>query len=732
MLRALVICAIALGLSMLWPRAADAQQTAAAPVGAESGNSEMLAEVIVTSTKRAENLQKTDASITVLSENELQERNIFDPGQLNGLVPGVSIQPSFILLTYIRGLGNYSSQPGVDQSVAYNVDGIYITKPYGMPTILFDLGQVEMLRGPQGTLQGRNAVAGSIDLISARPSNDFESRVSLGLGNYHAVNTEGMVNIPLAEGYDLRISGATAEHEGYFGNGFGDQNVAGGRIRFLASPTPDFQALITGEYTQKNNKGETYSPCPPGSTAAQGCAGIAWNPWAGTPGQPSNNLLYSNNSAIYANISYNFNFATLTWIPNYRQWFYENNQSLSTAFGYAPAVKDKMHSEEVRLASNPGSRIAWVAGVSYALEWEPGEENYFTSEDVPNLTLNQPGFPPVENVYYKNDVYKYTYQSNAVFAHASVPLLVDKFRFVGGARYTVDKKFDAGNTGVLVPAPVTGAPVVSAVDTGGSLKTARWTYKAGLEFDVGSEKMLYANVSSGYKAGGVNGVPPGSNILPTFAPETITAYQAGFKSRWLDDRLQVNTEAFYYNYGGFQTSFFAVTSGGVLVGATTNSQKARLYGGEIEAAFLATPVDTVSLALTGLSAVYTEFVIPQNGSNLNGFQMQNAPPATVTANYSHTFKFANGASLVPHVEVHYEGGQWVDYRHSPGSYTAAHTRDSADMTYNLPNGHYLITAYVENFTNNDTLLVANAGLGPYDLGEPYPPRTFGLRFTAHM
>src|SRR5580693_9024825 len=125
MLRALVVCAIALGLSMLWPRTADAQQTAAAPVVAESGNSEMLAEVIVTSTKRAENLQKTDASITVLSENELQERNIFDPGQLNGLVPGVSIQPSFILLTYIRGLGNYSSQPGVDQSVAYNVDGIY-------------------------------------------------------------------------------------------------------------------------------------------------------------------------------------------------------------------------------------------------------------------------------------------------------------------------------------------------------------------------------------------------------------------------------------------------------------------------------------------------------------------------------------------------------------------------------------------------------------------------------
>jgi iron complex outermembrane receptor protein len=267
---------------------------------------------------------------------------------------------------------------------------------------------------------------------------------------------------------------------------------------------------------------------------------------------------------------------------------------------------------------------------------------------------------------------------------------------------------------------------------GGRLGTNELTYKAGLEYDLTPDKMIYANYSTGYKAGGVNGVPPNSTIPATFQPETIRAIQGGLKSRFLDNRAQLNMELFLYNYYGYQTSFFAATSDGVLIGATTNSQKARLYGGELEGTFLLTPQDQLSVAVTGLSAIYTKFVIPANGSNLSGTPLQNAPKWTFNGDYSHTFKLEGGASLVPHATAHWEAAQWVDYRHSPGSLTPQHWRVAADLTFNSRDGKYHASAYVDNLFNDDTLLVANAGLGPYQLAQPYPPRTYGVRLTANF
>jgi iron complex outermembrane receptor protein len=734
--RATTLTAVSLAVSSLC--AATGVRAADATTGqsASSEDSTVLEEVIVTGTKREENLQEVDVSVSVLTVESLEARNITDAGQLNGLAPSVSIQPSFILLTYIRGLGNYSSQPGVDQSVAYNSDGIYISKPYGIPNVLFDLERVEMLRGPQGTLQGRNAAAGSIDLITAKPTETFSGRASVGFGNYHAVNTEAMVNIPLSDGYAIRFAGATSEHEGFFKNGYGDQNVSGARARLLMRPNDKLEAVLTGEYSQRNEKGWTYSPCPPGSTTAQGCAGVKWNPWAGSPGQGTSdttnmnepNMLVATNYAVYANVTYDLDFATLTWVPNYRDWDYKNHQSLSGAFGYAPAVKDKTHSQELRLASNSGSPVTWVGGLYYARE-EAQEQNYFTTNAGPFVTIDRPGFPSIGHVYYKNDVNKYVYESKSVFGQAAFPL-VENLRLIAGFRYTKDLKTHAGNAGIVVAAPITGLPQMVSADVGGRLSTNKFTYKAGFEYDLTPQHMLYANISTAYKAGGVNGVPPGSGIPATFKPEDMTAIQGGVKSRFWGDRAQINFEGFHYDYTGYQTSFFAVTSQGVLIGGSTNSQKAEFYGGELEGSFLITPKDQVDFGITYLSAIYKEFVIPANGANLNGYRLQNAPKSTLTGNYSHTFDLAGGSSLVAHAEAHWEAGQWVDYRHSDGSYTKAHWRNNVDLTYKSADERYKVSAYVQNIFNDDALVVANAGLGPYMLGQPYPPRTFGIRATA--
>lgn len=717
-------------------RFAGAQESDA--VRETAAQSEGLAEVVVTSTKRAQNVQDTAVSVSVLSSDDLERRAIREPAELNGLVPGVSIQPSFILLTYIRGLGNYSSQPGVDQSAAYNVDGIYISKPYGMPTVLFDLERVEMLRGPQGTLEGRNAVAGSINFITAKPTEEFAAKASVSAGNYSALTKEAMVNLPLSEGYALRLSGATAERDGYFDNGFGDQNVKGGRIRLLARPVPQLEAVITGEYTERDELGMTYSPCPPGSTAAQGCEGISWNPWAGTPGQGSDdvlnmnepNYLISENKALYAEVNYDFDFGTLTWVPSYRDWDYANHQSLSGAFGYAPSVKDEMHSQELRLASTASSAVKWVTGLYYARETAE-EQNYFTTNTGPYVAIDRRGFRPIGHVYFKNDVNDYSYESQSAFGEVSVPL-ADDFRIVAGLRYTQDKKVTAGNTGIVIADPVTGAPTLISTDVGGRLEYSKLSYKAGVEYDVAPEIMLYANVSTGYKAGAVNGVPPGSDFPEAVEPEEITAYQAGIKSQFFDRRAQVNAETFFYDYEGYQTSLFDVTDEGILIGGTTNSQKARLYGGEIESIFLVTDDAQLAVSTTYLSTKHTKFEVPEAGAFFTGYSLQNAPRFTLSANYDHTFRLSTGASIVAHLETRHERGQWVDYRHSAGAYSDAHWRHGADVTYQSAENRWSVGAFIRNITNSDPLLVANAGLGPYMLAQPYPPRTYGLRLMVNF
>lgn len=693
-----------------------------------------LDSIVVTAQRREEDLQRVPLAITTIDNTLLESRNIVDPGQLNGLVPGVSIQPSFILLTYIRGLGNYSSQPGVDQSVAYNVDGIYISKPYGMPPMIFDLERVEMLRGPQGTLQGRNAVAGSINFVTAKPVEELAARASVSYGNYNALRVEGMINVPLADGYAFRVAGAMAEHDGYFDNGYGDQNVMGVRASFLANPTPELEAVITAEYTKRDELGSTYSPCPPGSLPSQGCAGVAWDAWAGTPGQGTDaalnqdeeNLLYTENRAIYANIDYDIGLGTITWVPNYREWKYRNHQSLSSAFGYAPAVNDRMHSQELRLASNPGSPFDWVFGVYYAKETAE-EQNYFTAQTVPSVEINRPGFRPIGNVYFKNDITDFSYRSQSVFGQVSVPIL-DPLRITVGLRYTDDVKRQSGNTGIVL-LDDNGEPYVESVDVAGEFTSKKLNYRVGLEFDVTPEVMIYANTSDGYKAGGVNGVPPNSDFPATFGPEEITAYQAGIKSRFFDDRLQINAEGFYYDYSGYQTSGFDVTDDGVLIGGTFNSQTARLYGGEIETAFAASPYDVISVNMTLLSAKYTEFDVPAVGAFLTGFRLQNAPKFTITLDYARTFDLASGAEVVLHGQIQHQSGQWVDYRHTPGSFQPSWERALADVTYRSPDDRWSATAFIDNITNDDALLVANGGLGPFMLGTPYPPRTYGLKLA---
>jgi iron complex outermembrane receptor protein len=434
----------------------------------------------------------------------------------------------------------------------------------------------------------------------------------------------------------------------------------------------------------------------------------------------------ADNWTVYANVNYDFDFGILTWVPSYRYIDYYLVQTASPSFAYAPAVHDDLDSQELRFSSEPDSPITWVGGLYYGRQWSQ-EQNYFLTGAEPYITVSEPGFPTITHVYFKNDVDRYVYESKSAFGQATAPVpFLDGLRVVGGLRYTMDHKDYQGNTGAVLAGPTLFDVPVAATES-----LYRITYKAGLEYDLTPQILTYANVSTGFKAGGANGKPPGSSIPAVFGPEKNTAYQAGIKSRFWDNRGQINAEAFYYDYDGYQTSAFAEYKG-VAIGYNVNSQTARMYGGEVEGTFLLTPDDRIAPSISLLSAKYIDFFIPATGINLSGKPMQNAPGFTFTTNYTHTFQLASGADIAAHVDAHYEGGQWVDYRLSPGSHQDGFWRADADLTYDSPDGKWSLTAYCHNLSNDGSINTANGGLGAYEIAIPYPPRTYGLRVTANF
>jgi iron complex outermembrane receptor protein len=231
----------------------------------------------------------------------------------------------------------------------------------------------------------------------------------------------------------------------------------------------------------------------------------------------------------------------------------------------------------------------------------------------------------------------------------------------------------------------------------------------------------------------VNGVPNDDVLPSTFRPEEIKSFQGGIKSRFLDNRLQINAEAFHYNLTGYQNSALLFDPDtGLLLGGTVNSQKAEFYGGELETSFLATPVDRIDASFSYLHAVHKKFEIPQAGVNLSGKPVSNAPKFTFTGNYTRTFDLPGGGAIVAHAETRYESKQYVDNRLLPGTVQPGFWRHSADLTYNPADGRWSVGVFLRNITNNGALMHAIPGaiLGQYTVGLAYPPRTYGVTASA--
>jgi iron complex outermembrane recepter protein len=491
---------------------------------------------------------------------------------------------------FIRGVGPGVGGTGNDPAVALNIDGAYIIR-YAASGAFFDLDRVEVLYGPQGTLYGRNSTAGVINVVSKGPADHFEGTVTGEVGDYGLFHGTAAVSIPITDTLRTRFAFDSNHRNGFVSTGKADDTgldaIDSTAARFTAVWTPGTRLSVRAkvEYWHGGGTGQITVDYPFINPT---------NPWY-TPFSASQWGTYNNSHYYVANAQVDYSLGDhlkLTYIPTYL----DSRTDYKTANGGADALSTKVpttmtrrfilpwnsESNELRLASDHDN-YHWLIGL-YQYEGDSNADK--------GLSLSYRAFPglstnPLARIQYsgRNNTEE---KARAVFSQLGYSL-THTLRLTIGGRYSSDSKdehtypgstttYGAFTSNGKDQTVVTGSEVIAHVGT------KHFDWKAGVEWDAAPRVMFYANAGTGFLDGGVLLQPP-PGIPATFKPEYLTQYAVGMKAEFFDRKLRVNTEAYYYDYRGYQLSTSVISPiGGNIVTTTLNADKVRIYGidGDIE------------------------------------------------------------------------------------------------------------------------------------------------------
>ena len=746
---------------------AHAQDAAASDTN-EATEDQGLGEIVVTAQRREESLQRAAVAVTAVGGEDLVNAGITETANLGRLVPSLVVQPTGGTTSFfLRGVGTNSQNSFAENAVAFNFNGIYVGRPTAPAGVFYDLERVEVVKGPQGTLYGRNATGGAINVIPKKPVlGTFGGEGFFEYGNYDSKKSVVALNIPIGDTVALRLAGQVVDRDGYISDGYDDDKGEAFRASLLIEPSDRWSMLLVADYYNQGGKGagavllpearytvpaleDRVSISDPRARAAirQLASGIFAPPFCGGPGNfvnsgcvalpGSDGFQNSKFFGISATVTGDMGFGTLTVIPAYRR---SDVDLLTYLPGFAGVVKDlaEQTSLEVRLASNEDQRLRYVLGLFYFGENQI-TENFFRQGNISTTR-----FTP-----------RLSTESVAAFGQLTFDI-TDTLRLVAGGRYTKeDKKQLTSVASGGLPGPIT--PPLSAPFTG-DLSFEKFTWKAGLEWDAGPQSLVYANVATGFKSGGFFVAQPPNN---TFAPETLTAYTIGAKNRFFDNKLQLNIEAFYWDYNDQQITFVGGvrTAGGIFAqGSTTvNAGKSRIYGAEFEARFAPSRNDLFSLNVQYLNGKYDSLITANfsptgapvttgcrtlgsrlanpgvNGARFydidcSGRPTVNSPEWALNLGYERTFELTDQLNLIFGARGNIESSRFMNSNFRPEERQGSFAMADAYATLE-DRGGWSITAFINNITDEEVL--ARAGTRPildFPVGTLRPPRTYGVRF----
>jgi iron complex outermembrane receptor protein len=697
-----------------------------------------LGDIIVTANKRTETAQSSPVAITAITPQALSDKGVTSLLKLNDAVPGVQVDTTIgQSVVFLRGIGPQNNFPQYGAAVPFQVDGVDIQRET-FATGLFDVRQVEILRGPQGTLYGRNALAGVVNVTTNEPVGHREGAFEVEAGNYNMIRTAGMLNLPITDTLSLRAAFQTLNRDGYLSNGAGRLVTQAGRLEALFTPSSNFDLLVTGSVGHQGGTTEDWvaRTCgytlPSTITAPPGCGTTPHkyglinsdNPWF--DGQSTaGNFERQNNWGMSARA--NIRFAgglKLTAIGSYAH-ARQDQRSLVGPTAVTSHVQDDQNTQEIRLAKaapKKAGSLNWVVGlyrfaakVPFSAEVNPPvtQPTYF-----PTVLDPTKFFPPIPGAFVQVSEPQIDLNSYAAFGQGSYAI-TDRLRVTGGGRISWDRV--EGQSGF-------GPNFLPASLTSHHYRDSHIDWKVGVDMDVGDRSLVYGNIQTGYISGGFSLGPN------NYKPATLLAFSLGSKNRFLDNRLEVNAEAYYYAYKDYQLAFNNPVSG---LQEIFNADKVSVKGAEFSVTYKISRNDTIYANVALLDAKIDKFLAPfattadpanttivlRAGQNLSGFQLIQAPHVAAGAGYEHVFDLASGATLSARIDSHFETSHYGDFQLERSNYSPSFVKTNIALNYRSAKGGWHAGVYVYNLENS----VSFGQGGPYAGTYIAPPRTYGAK-----
>lgn len=615
--RALMLAGASVAVLAVTP--AVAQEAVQAPPATEQAAT--LDEVVVTARRREERLQDVPVAVTALSSQTLENLQASDIGALEGAVPNLTLHEGDAAnaVVYLRGVGQVDSLAFADPGVGVYVDDVYLGRAQGAFLSVYDVDRIEVLRGPQGTLYGRNTIGGAVKFVSTPLSPDWGGRAEASVGDYGLV--EARLSAGGALNADATLLGKAAvsvsRRDGYSDNAFtgmddGDKDQVAGRISLEYRPTGDLSFRLNVDASQ--DRPQT-SRTPARATDVLGLyPDTLADPFKVDADFNDVNTLDTFGAALTADwaLSDLWSFKSVT---AYRTMDYASHLDLDATplavFGVYVDENQHQFSQEFQL-TYAGERVTAVAGVFYF--------------DETDLTYSGLLGPIISLV--TGSINDQNNRSYAAYGQATYDL-TERLSLTAGLRYTSEDK-DFRRTQTLY-APMTEVPdrndpgilLMTDIDTSASWDS--WSPKLGLDYKVSDDVMAYVSVSRGFKSGGFDGrANDGSGAAP-YDPETLWAYEAGVKSTLMDRRLVANLAVFWNDYTDLQLSSFSADGGGGFIALFTNAGAATIRGAELELTARPIPALTLNATVGYLDARYDEYIGPGGVDISDQRHMVNAP-----------------------------------------------------------------------------------------------------------
>ena len=609
-------------------------------------------EIIVSARRREESIQDAPIAVTAISPSQLEGAAAVNIGDLQGAAPNVLItvqtSGSSAANISIRGIAFADIEKSFDPAVGVNVDGVYIGTSTGQFLDFFDIESLEILRGPQGTLFGRNTIAGVINIRRTRPTGELGGKFELSTGNYGKLGARGVLNLPIAEGVlAAKLFAMHEESDGYYkeigsGKRRGDYDNENFGASFLLTPSENFDALLTLEQQDQDFEGIQGSSsqagdlfCLVGSPPMVCGNNTTDDPYEVNPminlltGQPNPYIGDYKAPAATLEMNLDTGLVKFTSVTSYRKMEEEQQQDYATSGLYWTNRQQdyKQFSQELRGAGKIGNSFDYVAGVyffksRYEIDQDTHVFGPFTSEQLTT------GWS----------------ESYAGFVDLNWEIF-DRVRLSGGGRWTHDKKSLATDFTDF------GNPAVSFSSAKRSETWSEFTPKIGLDYRPTDDLMVYGSWSRGYRSGGFNGrgLTPFSATLP-YEPETVDSFELGLKSTWWDGRVSLNLAAFHTKYKDIQQSTTVSTPGGTgNETIVTNAASAKIKGLEMDLVAQLTEAFTVKSSIGVTDAKFGEFLtnVPIGGVptafDFSDVDLIYAPKMTLSVNgeYEHAAPIAS-------------------------------------------------------------------------------------------